>query len=92
MPYSLLTAQLYDTQGDQPEKVKKSVTYPKAWGPGGHPGPLLGSRGNAPGKILRFSPYIIMIGNFSTTFDRQRLFLMLFIALSRLQRSLLVED
>ena len=42
-------------QGDQPEKVKKSVTYPKAGGPGGE----------APGKILRFSPYIIMIGNFS---------------------------
>mgnify|MGYP001792171913 CR=1 FL=1 len=69
---------------DQPEKVKKSVTYPKqGGGPRGCLGPLVGSRGSTlvgvkgqrpqkrgpevktPGKVLRFSSYIIMIGNIS---------------------------
>ena len=96
----LLFQELYG-QGDQPEKVKKSVTYPKAGGPGGCLGPLVGSRSAAPvgvqgakppGKFWDFHHMLSWLETFQTTFDWQRLFLMLFIALSRLQWSLLVED
>ena len=62
--------QLMDNrQGDQPEKVKKSVTYPEAGGPGG---------------FWDFHHMLLWLETFQTTFDWQRLFLMLWGAVCKL--------